>query len=265
MVSAPGGSRKRLFVGIGIAIVALLALATTALAAGIGGHRNAPNAGVAGSNNGGHMFGPRALVTAVDTTKNTITLGGVPQQWATITVDSNIKLAALQPDGTTKDAVIGDFKQGSVVQVGVKFNGRPGRGNGQPGNGQQPAPGSGSPSAAAPANGQGKPNVTVTQLTLVPAGTVRTSGLVTSISGGTIQIIDSGGLQLTVNAASAKVTKGQNTAAALTDIKVGDRIMVDGTQAAGSTTVNATTLRLFDPSMMRPGSQTGTEDIFATT
>ena len=256
-VSKPRDSRKRFFIGLALAIVAILAVATTALAAGVGGHRFA--AGTPGTGNGnpnGGMFGPRAVVTAVDTTNNTITLGGVPTQIATVKVDQNIKLAARQPDGTTTTAAIGDFKVGSLVEVGIKGNGRRGPGNANPGNGQPPAPGGSQPSA--PANGQGTPNVTVTQLTLVPAGQVRVSGLVLSNSNGTVQIVDGGGLQVTVNVASgAKITKGQNTAATVNDITVGSRISVSGTQ--NGATVTANTVRIADLSMLgrggpRPGN-----------
>jgi hypothetical protein len=244
------GKRKRIAVGIAVAIVALLALATTALAAGPGIRGFA--AGGAGSTNktaakGNQHFGPRAVVTATDSTAQTITLGGLPQQIATVKVDSSVKLVAIQPDGTTKDAAFGDFTVGSLVDVHFKFNGvRPGRGQGQPGAGQAPAN-----------NGQVMPNATVTELALVPAGQVRVQGLVTSTTGG-IQIVDGGGLKLTINPSGATVTKGQaNAAASATDIKVGDRIVVGGTQ--GGATVNATTIRIVDLSAlgqrgMKPGS-----------
>lgn len=218
-------THKRAAIGIAVAIVALLALATTALAAGPGARGFAPG-GPGGRD--GHGFGPRAVVTAVDTTNQTITLGGVPQQIATVKVDQNVKLVAIQTDGTTKDAAFADFKTGSLVEVHFAFNGR-GRGSGQ---GQ-------------PGSGQGQPNVTVTELALVPAGQVRVEGLVISTTGG-IQIVSGGGLQLTVNTSgTTKVTKGNDTtAAAVTDIKVGDRIVAGGTQSGA--TVNATTLRIAD-------------------
>lgn len=243
------GTRKRLAIGIAVAVVALLALATTAFAAGPGIRGFGPG-GKANSDsstaNGMRDFGPRAVVTAVDTTNQTIMLGGLPQQIATVKVDQNLKLVAIQPDGTTKDAAIGDFKTGALVEVHFTFNGRGrGRGPGQPGNGQgQPGTGQNAPN-----NGQGMPNVTVTELALVPAGQVRVEGLVVSTTGG-IQIVAGGGLQLTVGTSgSTKVTKGGNTAAAVTDIKVGDRIGVSGTQSG--TTVNANTIRIADLSAMR--------------
>jgi hypothetical protein len=246
----PTGKRKRVTIGIAVAIVALLALATTAIAAGpgirgfaAGGSTTTNGAALKGMQN----FGPRAVVTAVDATNQTITLGSLPQQIATVKVDQSIKLVAVQPDGTTKDAVFTDFKVGSLVDVHFKFNGvRPARGQGQPGTGQAPAN-----------NGQTMPKATVTELALVTTGQVRIQGLVTSTTGG-LQIIDGGGLQLTINATGATVTKGQgNTAASATDIKIGDRILVGGTQSGA--TVNATTIRIVDLSTlgqrgMKPGA-----------
>lgn len=256
------GTRKRLMIGIAAAIVALLALAGTALAAGpnfrgfAAGNGNS-NGNASGTNQANARgFGPRAVVTATDPAAQTITLGGLPQQIATVKVDQNVKLVAIQPDGTTQDAAFGDFKAGSLVEVHFKFNGRgPGRGHGQPGNGQG-QPGNGQPPANNNNNNQGAPMVTVTELALVPVGQVRTEGLVTSTTGG-VQIVTSGGLQLTVNTAGAKVTKGQNTAASAGDIVVGSRIMVSGTQSG--TTINATTIRIIDLSAfghrgMMPGN-----------
>lgn len=258
------GRRKRLIIGIIASVVALLTVATTVFAAGFSGRHgfaapgsNNPPANASSGNNGqtDRGFGPRAIVTAVDTTNQTITLGGLPQQIATVKVDPSVKLAAIQPDGTTKDAAIGDFTTGSLVEVHFKFNGRGGRGRGpgQPGNApNQPGSGSAQPST-------GQPMVTVTELALVPAGQVRVSGLVTA-TGGTLTIVDGGGLKLTINTSgNTKVTKGA-AAAAVTDIKVGDRVSVTGTQ--NGATVTADTLRIFDPSAMksgvRPGMKPGT-------
>lgn len=255
------GARKRLIIGGVVAVVALLTVATTAFAAGFGGRHgfaapgsnNQPANGQSGNN--GQMnrgFGPRAVVTAVDTTNQTITLGGLPQQIATVKVDQSVKLVAIQPDGTTKDAALTDFKTGSLVEVRFQFNGRgsghspgkPGNNPGQPGNAPN-QPGS------APSQPNTPPKVT--ELALVPAGQVSVSGLVTA-TGGTLTIVDGGGLQLTINAGSAKVTKG-TAAANVTDIKVGDRITVSGTQ--NGATVNAATIRIFDLSAMKPGMRPG--------
>jgi hypothetical protein len=256
------GTRKRVIIGVIAAVVALLTVATTALAAGFGGRHglqapggnNQPANAQSGNNRPGNRgFGPRAVVTAVDTTNQTITLGGLPQQIATVKIDQNVKLVAIQPDGTTKAAAITDFKTGSLVEVRFQFNGRGGRGRGpgQPGNGSN-QPGN------APSNGQGKPMVTVTQIALVSPGQVSVSGLVTA-TGGTLTIVDGGGLQLTIaTTGGTKVTKG-TAAATVADIKVGDRISATGTQ--NGATVNATTLRIFDPSAMKsrmmPGMKPG--------
>lgn len=240
------GRRKRVTIGVIVAVIALLALATTAFAAGFGGraHFAAPTNTNHPKDAPGGMrgFGPRAIVTAVDTTNQTISLGGVPQQLATIKVNQSVKLVAIQPDGTTKDATIGDFKTGSLVEVHIRFNGR-GRRPGWPGNRPNQ-----------PGNGPNQPNLTVTELALVPAGQVRVEGLVTA-TGGTLTIVDGGGLQLTINpSGSVKVTKGTATAA-LSDIKIGDRIIATGTQ--NGATVNADTLRIFDLSAMKPGMRGG--------
>lgn len=262
------GTRKRVMIGIVTAIVALLTVATTVFAAGLGGRHDfaAPTGNAqTGSNQtgntdrGGRGFGPRAIITAVDTTKQTITLGGVPQQIATVTINQNVKLVAIQPDGTTKDAAISDFKVGSLVNVHFQFNGPSGRGHGagQPGTTpNQPGNGSAQPGNAPnqPSNGQGQPNGAVTELALVPAGQVRVEGLVTA-TGGTLTIVDGGGLQLTITpTSSAKVTKGTATASVI-DIKVGDRITATGTQNGAG--VNADTLRIFDPSAMKSGMRPG--------
>lgn len=226
MVSGTGkGTRKRMAIGFAIAIVALLVAATAAIAAGPGMRGNGANRPHGG---GGANFGPRAVITAADATNQTITLGGLPQQIATVKVDASVKLVAIQPDGTTKDATFGDFKVGSLVEAQFKGNRRGGPGGPQ----------------STPNSGQNTPNITVTQLALVPAGQVRVEGLVISTSGG-IQIVDGGGLQLTVSTSGAtKVMKGANTTAAVTDIKVGDRIGVSGTQSGA--TVAANTIRIAD-------------------
>jgi hypothetical protein len=248
------GTRKRIIIGVVAAVVALLTVATTAFAAGFGGRHgfaapggNPPANGQAGNNTQAYRgFGPRAVVTAVDTTNQTITLGGLPQQIATVKVDASVKLVAIQPDGTTKDATIANFTTGSLVEVHVQFTGRGSRrGPGNPGN----APNQ-------PGNAPSQPNTNppkVTELALVPAGQVNVSGLVTA-TGGTLTIVDGGGLQLTINAGSAKVTKG-TAAASVTDIKVGDRITVTGTQSGA--TVNASTIRIFDLSAIKPGMRPG--------
>ncbi len=258
------GTRKRVMIGIVAAIVALLTVATTVFAGGFGGRHgfaaprgnNQPSTNQPGNTNRGERgFGPRAIVTAVDTTNQTITLGGVPQQSATVKIDQTVKLVAIQPDGTTKDAAISDFKVGSLVAVHFPFNGRGGRAHsaGQPGiTPNQPGSGSAQPGTTPnqPSNNQGQANVTVTELALVPAGRVHVSGLVTA-TGSTLTIVDGGGLQLTITPTSgAKVTKGTATAS-VTDIKVGDRITATGTQ--NGVIVNADMLRIFDPSAMRYG------------
>lgn len=234
-------TRKRLMIGLVMAIVALLAIATTAIAAGPGRFAPAGNGKTNGQGQGFH--GPRAVITAVDASAQTITLGGLPQQVATVKVTSDVTLVALQADGTTKPATFTDFTVGSIVEVGIKG---PGRGARNPGGNASP-----------PSGTQGQPNVTVTQLALVPAGQVRVDGLVLSTGSGSFQILEGGGLKLTVQAGSAKVTTGnQNTAASLTDVKVGSRVSVSGTQSAD--TVTATTVRIFDFSNLqgrgnRPG------------
>jgi hypothetical protein len=240
-------TRTRVAIGLGAAIVALLVLTTTAFAAGPFSRFQAGNG--TNGNNGEMMrqgFGPEAVVTAVDATAQTIMLAGVPQQIATVKVDSNVKLSAIQPDGSSKDAAFGDFKVGSLVRVQLNIQ-RPARGNGNNG-------------TPAPNNGQ-MPNVSVKGLALLPAGVVHVEGLVTSSSNGTVQIVGMGGLQLTVNVGSAKVTKGQNTAATAGDVTVGTRIVATGTQSG--TTVNATSVRIVDFSMFgkggaRPGKGTAT-------
>jgi hypothetical protein len=239
-------TRARIAIGVGVAILALLVLTTTALAAGPFGHFQAGNGNNGDTGNRG--FGPQAIVTAVDTNAQTITLAGVPQQLTTIKVDSNVKLTAIQPDGTAKDATIADFKPGALVRVQLNIQ-RPNRGKGATG--------------TPPANtgNQPMPNVSVKGLALLPTGTVSVEGLVTASSNGTVQIVGMGGLQLTVNAGSAKITKGQNTAATVGDITVGTRIIATGTQSG--TTVNATTVRIIDLSMFgkggaRPGKPTAT-------
>lgn len=227
------GRRTGMLIGIGAALLALVVLATTAFAAGPGGRfgNRAGNGNDNGNENGGGNFGPQAVVTAVDTGAQTITLAGVPQQIATVKVGANVKLTAIQPDGTSKDAAIGDFKAGSLVRVAV--NAQHGGRGGQGGQGTQ------------------TPSATVTGLALLPAGQARVEGLVTATSGGTLTIVGMGGLQLTVNTSGATVTRGQNNAASAGDIKVGDRIVAGGTQ--NGATINATTVRIFDLSNLGRG------------
>src|SRR6476620_7684403 len=111
------GKRKRVAIGLAIAIVALLVAATAAIAAGPGMRGNSANKP---AGNGGANFGPRAVVTAADVTNQTITLGGLPQHVATVKVDANVKLVAIQPDGTTSPATFDKFTVGSLVDVQFK-------------------------------------------------------------------------------------------------------------------------------------------------
>ena len=236
-------TRTRVVIGLGVAVLALLVLTTTAFAAGPFG-RFQPGNGDNNGTMGDRGFGPEAIVTAVDTNAQTITLAGVPQQITTVKVDSNVKLTAIQADGTSKDAAIGDFKVGSLVRVQLNIQ-RPNRGSGSP-----------------PANNGQAPNVSVKGLALLPAGIVHVEGLVTASSNGTVQIVGMGGLQLTVNAGSATITKGQNTAAGVGDITVGTRIVATGTQSG--TTVNATTVNIIDLSNFGKGGAKHGQDAVTT-
>lgn len=234
-----GAGKRRLALGAALAIIALLVVATTAFAQGFGPGGRGPGGHGPGNGNGqmndnGGFHGIRAVVGSVDTGTSTITLAGLPQNISTIKVDSAVKLVTLQADGTTQPAQLGDFKAGALVEVGFA--------RGQK-NGNQ---GSATP---APAQGQGRFNVTVNQIALVPANAVRVEGLVLSTSNGAVQISTEGGLRLNVKTdGNTKYTKGQNGAAGFGDIQVGNRIGVGGAQSGD--TITATTIRIADLSQL---------------
>jgi hypothetical protein len=170
----------------------------------------------------GGFPGLQGVVTAVDANAKTITIAGVPGV-TTVTVDNTVKLSARQADGTVKDAAITDFKAGQVVQVRGSID----RSQFQPG--QRPDP--------------SKIKLTVTQLTVDVSGVVRSSGIVTAVSGNSITVSAPGGLTLTVTPASgAKITKSDKSAGSASDIHVGDHISFQGTQQAN--TINASDIRI---------------------
>jgi len=248
--SAPArtGRHRRWLLGAGafVAVLALMLFAGSAFGVsaqgmhGIGPGRMMPN----GNGNGGKgahgspgMMGPfgfghgiRAVVTGVDTGANTITLAGLPQQITTVKLDNTVKLETLQADGTTKPAAIGDFKSGTLVRIGI------GRGNGSNG-GAQPT---GTPGA-----NQGRFGFAINNLVIVPDNIAEVSGLVIANNNGTYTIAADGGLRLTVKTqGNTTYTKSGNAAATAADVKVGTRIVVNGTQAPDG--ITATTVRVMD-------------------
>ncbi|MDQ6908131.1 MAG: hypothetical protein M3176_15010 [Chloroflexota bacterium] len=232
----PQRRRGRIFL-IAVAVIALLAVTATAVTAATTGWRftrpgdsaNAmpewqqAQAGPGGPNGQQRGFpGLQGIVTAVDTNAKTITLAGVPGV-TTVTVDANVKLTMLKTDGTTDAATLTDFKAGQVVRV----HGKPDRG--QTPSGQRPNP----------ANFK----LTVSEITLAPAGMVRGFGLVTATSGNTITVVGMGGLSLMVTPASgATLKKMDDSAFVIGDVKVGDHLMFSGQQNGNA--ISATDLRL---------------------
>jgi len=259
VVPEPKRRRGRVFL-ITIAAVALLAVTATAVTAATTGWRFArpgdsanaipdgqAQAAPGGANGQQRGFpGLQGVVTAVDTSAKTITLAGVPGV-TTVTIDANVKLTMLKADGTTAAAAITDFKVGQVVRV-----------HGKPDHGQAPS---------GPRPNPANFTLTVSEITLSPAGMVRGFGLVTATSGGTITVAALGGLSLTVTPASgATLKKMDGSAFAIGDVKVGDRLMFNGQQNGNA--VSASDLRLipqgsfgkdgFGPGGQgRPGGQGG--------
>lgn len=239
-ISAPPTSRHRgrtiLVVGAALALLLVTATAVTAATGWRFGRfqNNAATQDQAKPNRPrgpGGLPGIEGVVTAVDQGAKTITLAGIPGV-TTVTVDANVKLTAIQADGTTKPATLGDFKAGQVVRVHGKID----RGQIQPG--QRPNPAS--------------IKLTVTEIVLQQSGVVRGFGLVTAVSGNTATIVGMGGLSLTVTPASgAMLKKADGSTFAMTDVKVGDHLMFGGTQSGN--TISASTLRLIPQGSFGPG------------
>ena len=243
------GRHRRWLLGAGafVAVLALMLFAGSAFGVsaqgmrGIGPGRMMPNGnggnGAHGSNGKmgpfGFGHGIRAVVTGVDTGANTITLAGLPQQITTVKLDNTVKLETLQADGTTKPAAIGDFKSGTLVRIGI------GRGNG--GNGSN----GGAQPTGAPGANQGRFGFAINDLVIVPDNIAEVSGLVIANNNGTYTIAADGGLRLTVKTqGNTTYTKSGNAAATAADVKVGTRIIVNGTQAPDG--ITATAVRVMD-------------------
>lgn len=218
-----------------VTVVALLAVSSTAVTAATGKWRFGQHA--TGDQQFGRMTpgngqgqrgmpGLEGVVTAIDTSAKKITLAGAPGV-TTVTVDASVALTALQADGTTKPAMLGDFAVGRVVRVHGKID----RSKIQPGQRPNPA----------------DITVMVTEITLVPNGDVRGFGLVTAVNGGALTVSGMGNLTVVVTPASgATIKKMDGTAVAVGDIKVGDRVSFHGTQQGGNA-VSASDLRVMAP------------------
>ncbi len=186
--------------------------------------------------------GFQAVVTNVNAGANTITLAGVPQQIATVQVNSGVTLQVLNPDGTTRAAAIGDFRTGSLVRIGF------GR--------AQAAAGAATNTPAAGVGNRIAANFAVNQLTLVPDNLASVSGLVLANANGVITVATEGGLRVTVRTAgNTTYTKNNNQAATAADVTVGTRISATGTQ--GNDGITAATVRVFDLSMLPQGNGQG--------
>lgn len=254
------GRHRRWLLGAGafVAVLALMLFAGNAFGVsaqgmrGIGPGRMMPNGNGGNGNNG--MMGPfgfghgiRAVVTGVDTGANTITLAGLPQQITTVKLDNTVKLETLQADGTTKPAAIGDFKSGTLVRIGI------GRGNG--GNGSNGSNGGTQPTGTPGAN-QGRFGFAINDLVIVPDNIAEVSGLVIANNNGTYTIAADGGLRLTVKTqGNTTYTGARNAAATAADVKVGTRIVVNGTQAPDG--ITATAVRVMDFSNFPMGNGNG--------
>lgn len=234
--------RGRAISAIGVALALLLLTATAATAAtgwrfghshndATAAHEQAPGQDHPAGRQRGGFPGLEGIVTAVDGSAKTITLAGVPGV-TTVTIDANVKLTAVQPDGTTKSAALGDFKAGQVVRVHGKID----RGQLQPG--QRPNP--------------GNIKLIVTEIVLMPSGVVRGFGLVTAVNGNTVTVVGMGGLSLAVTpASSATLKKLDGSSFAVGDIKVGDHLMFRGTQNGNA--ISASDIRLIPQGSFRPG------------
>jgi len=215
-----------------VTVVTLLAISATAVTAATGKWRFGQHASgdqqfdkMASGNGQGQrgMPGLEGVVTAIDAGAKKITLAGAPGV-TTVTVDATVALTALQADGTTKPATLGDFTVGRVVRVHGKID----RSKIQPGQRPNPA----------------DITLMVTEITLVPNGDVRGFGLVTAINGGALTVSEMGNLTVVVTPASgATIKKMDGMAVAVGDIKVGDRVAFHGTQQSGNA-VSASDLRV---------------------
>jgi len=248
------GRHRRWLLGTGafVAVLALMLFAGNAFGVsaqgprGMGPGRMMPFGNGGNGSNGmmgafGFGHGIRAVVTGVDTGANTITLAGLPQQITTVKVDNTVKLETLQTDGTTKPAAIGDFKSGTLVRIGI------GRGNGSNGSAQP----TGTPGA-----NRGRFGFAINDLVIVPDNIAEVSGLVIANNNGTYTIAADGGLRLTVKTqGNTTYTGARNAAATAADVKVGTRIIVNGTQAPDG--ITATAVRVIDFSNFPMGNGNG--------
>jgi len=186
----------------------------------------------------GNMFGRKAgmrpeivgIVSAIN--GNVLTISGrpgfgttTPATATTFTVDAtNAKIIKGNATSSIASIAVGDIVlvQGKISGANVTATlirdgqmGKPGNGNGK---GNRPA--TSSPIIA----GNGQPVV---------------AGVVGAISGSTLTITNKSNVSYTIDASSAKIWKGQN-AISLTDLKVGDSVMVQGT--VNGTAITASTV-----------------------
>src|SRR4051812_12030737 len=194
MPDAPGAPptrcRGRTLLVIGAALVLLL-LTATAVTAAAGwpfsrSHQEAAPAQPPQGGPHGGFPGREGVVTAVDESAKTLTIAGIPGV-TTVTVDTNVKLTAVKPDGTTQNVALGDFRIGQVVRVRGTID----RSQFTPG--QRPAP--------------TKIKLTVTEIIVPPAGVATGAGLVTAVNGNTITVVSMGGLTLKVTPAAGAMLK----------------------------------------------------------
>jgi hypothetical protein len=230
-------ARTVLIVGAALALLLVTATAVTAATGwrfgrfqnhAMAGRDQAPGMNRPGGQGG--MPGIQGVVTALDESAKTVTIAGIPGV-TTVTIDANVKLSAIQADGTTRSAALGDFLPGKVIRVHGKID------RGQITPGQRPNP----------ANFK----LTVTEIVL-QSGVARGFGLVTAVSGNTVTINEMGGLSLTVTpGAGATLKKMDGSTFAMSDIKVGDHLIFSGTQSGNA--ISASSLRLIAQGSFGPG------------
>ncbi len=224
---------RRWMLGIA-ALVAALAVLTIATTAALSQAPSIPgfHAPWQGQTGWSGPDGLRAVIQSIDAGANTITVAGLPDRISTVKVNT-VTLTAMQSDGITKPAAIGDFKAGSLVRVGF-------------------------------ARGTGA----ITAIVLIPDNVAAVSGVVLASSNGVYSLATEGGLRLTVKTqANTAYTKHRGETVTAADVQVGSDIVVHGTQAPDG--VTATTVRVIDATAFAhggswgnwmPGTHAGTSD-----
>jgi hypothetical protein len=76
-------------------------------------------------------------------------------------------------------------------------------------------------------------------------------GTIKSVSGNSLTITDKKGNNYTVDAGSAKIIQGKNKNSTITALKAGEKIIVFGSQASGTTNISASVIRIIPQNLKK--------------